>query len=90
MGQAAGFVLQPHQLQHIGDALFDLLFRRADDAHGKGHVVVDRLIVDQAEILEDDAQGPAHIGHGAAADLLQGEAVDEDAAEVGISSAVGF
>ena len=78
--QPPALVLQPHQLQHVGHALFDLLFRRADDAHRERDVVIDGLVLDQAEILKDDAERPAQIGDGAAADLLELKAIDVHAA----------
>ena len=80
VGQAARLVLKTDQLEHIGHALLDLLGRRADHAHRKGDVLIDRLIVDQAEILKDDAQRAAHIGNRGALDLLKLIAVDVDRA----------
>ena len=56
-------LLQPHQLQHIGDAPAHLPGGGADGPHGKGQVLIHRLLLNQPEVLENDAQRPAHIGH---------------------------
>ena len=78
--EPAALRFQTNQLEHIRHALADLLFRRTDHAHGECDVFIDRLVADQAEILKDDAERPAQIRHGAAAELFDGEAVDKRAA----------
>ena len=75
--QTAALVLQPDQLQHIGHALFDLLRRCADDAHGERDVLIDRLVLNEAEVLENNAERAAHIGDGRALDGLELIAVNQ-------------
>jgi len=69
---------QAPQLQHIGDALFDLARRRTDGAHGEAQVLVDRFLLDQAEVLEDDADGAAQQRDLPLGNVRQAEAVDGD------------
>ncbi len=55
-----------HILPVVGNAL-------ADDAQGKGDVLPRRQVVEQAEVLEHDADAPAQLralGRGDAADVL--------------------
>ena len=59
VGITVGLFLKSDELKHIGDALFDLARRRTDGAHGEAQVLVDRFLLDQAEVLEDDADGAA-------------------------------
>ena len=78
--EPAALRLKTDQLEHIRHALLDLLLRRADDAHGERDVFIDGLVANQAEILKDDAERPAQVRHGAAAELFDGKAVDKRAA----------
>ena len=48
--------------------------------HGQGQIVLHRLIGNQAEILEDDADGTAHQGDLPLRDHIHVEAVDHYAA----------
>ena len=52
--------------------------RRTDGAHGEAQVLVDRFLLDQAEVLEDHPHRPAQIGNLPTADGLQMELIDED------------
>ena len=83
-GELAGvpvrLVLQPHQLQHIGNAPLHIPRGGPDGPHGEGQVLIYRLFVDKAEILEDDAQGPPHEGHLPGADVVQAVPVDHELA----------
>ena len=56
-------MLQAHEAQHIGHPLAYGLARGPHHAHGKGHIVIYRHMVDKPEILEDHAHLPAHIGY---------------------------
>ena len=75
--------LQTHQLQHIGDAAADLLGRSAHGPHGQRQVVEHRAAGDQAEVLEDHADGAAHQGKLLLLDAAHGKAVDHHAAAGG-------
>ena len=61
-GQAAGLVQDAYQIQHIGDPLFDRALGRAHSPHDEGHIFIDGLIFDQAEILKNHADGAAQVG----------------------------
>ena len=83
-GQAAALVGQAHQVQAVGDALFDLLGPGPHRPHGEDHVVVDALVLDEAEILEDDPHRPPQQGDLPLLDVPQGEAVDHHPALGGL------
>ena len=83
-GIAVGLAAQPHQLQHIGDALFDLAGGRPHSPHNEGQVVVHRFLFDQPEILENDPQGPAHQGDLPLGNITDGKTVDHNAAGTGL------
>ena len=74
-GVAAALCFKADQLQHIGYTLPDLCFLGADHTHGKCHVFIDSLGLDQAEILEHDAYGTAQIRNLPLANALQRIAV---------------
>ena len=77
---ALPFPGQTDQIEHIGDAVFDLARARADGAHREAQVVVHRFLADQAEILKNYADRAAHVGDLLVRDAAHGEAVDHDAA----------
>ena len=68
--------LQADQLKDVGHALLYVPVRRADDTHRKGDVVVHRHLVDETEILENDAQRPAQLRQPPALYAAHIEAVD--------------
>ena len=68
-------LLQPHQLQHIGDAPAQLPGGGADGPHGKGQVLIHRLFLNEPEVLENDAQRPPHVGHLSRTDVVHVVAV---------------
>jgi hypothetical protein len=70
--------VQSDQLEHVGDALADLAPRGADDVHRKGDVLKNGLVVDQAEVLENDAERAAEAREPARRNPAQVEAVDLD------------
>ena len=76
LGIALFATLEADQLEHVGYALLYVLVGRADNAHCKGDVVVDRHLVDEAEVLEDDPQRPAQHGQFAALYAAHVKAVD--------------
>lgn len=78
VGITVGLFLKSDELKHIGDALFDLARRRTDGAHGEAQVLVDRFLLDQAEVLEDDADGAAQQRDLPLGNVRQAEAVDGD------------
>ena len=80
VGITVGLFLKSDELKHIGDALFDLARRRTDGAHGEAQVLVDRFLLDQAEVLEDDADGAAQQRDLPLGNVRQAEAVDGDLA----------
>ena len=61
-GVMLGLVLQAHQAEDVGYPLADGTGGGAHHPHGKGHVVVDSHVVNQAEILEHNAHLPADVG----------------------------
>ena len=77
-GLVLHFVLQADQIEHIGHALFDGGSALADRTHGKRHVVKDVHLVDQAEVLKDDAHMAAKIRHMALFQAGKLVAVDGD------------
>ena len=78
VGIAVGLFLKADKLEHIGDALFDLARRCAYGAHGKAQILVNRLLLDQAEILKDDADCAAQQRDLPLGNVRQAEAVDSD------------
>ena len=80
VGVAVGLFLKPDKLQHIGNAVLQLPRRRPHRPHGQRQVVPHGLIADQAEVLEDHADRPAHIGDLFFSDAAHGKAVDHHAA----------
>ncbi len=46
--------------KQFGDVFLDHAFRRAGDAQGQGYVVKSGEMIDQTEVLENDADLPAH------------------------------
>ena len=79
-GIAVGLVFQTHQLQHIGDTLPDLLLGCAYRPHDKGQIVVHGLLLDQAEVLENNAQSAPHQRHLPVCNIADGKAIDHNAA----------
>ena len=59
-GEAVALLVQPHQLEHIGDAPAQLPVGGPDGPHGEGQIFIYRLFLNQTEVLKDDAQGAAH------------------------------
>ena len=80
--------LQAYQLQHVGNPLPDFPLSGTHNPHGKGHVLIDGLGVNQPEILEHHADGTAQIRNLTLADSLQGIAVHMDGAGGGLQLAV--
>ena len=72
----AALSFQPHQIQNVGNTILDLLIFGTHNTHGEGHIIVNRHIVDQAEILEHDSHRSAQIRNLPFANPLQGIAVD--------------
>ena len=75
-GIAVRLLVQPHQLEDIGDAPLQIPAGGPNGPHGKGQIFVHSFLIDQAEILKDDPQSPAHQGHLAGADIIQTVPVD--------------
>ena len=75
-GEPPAFILKAHQIQHIGDPFFDLLGASPHRPHGKHHIVIHRLMLNQAEILENDTYCPAKIGNLPLPDVPKRKAVD--------------
>lgn len=80
VGVTVGLFLKADKFEHVGDALFDLARRRTHGAHGEAQVLVDRLLLDQAEVLEDDTDGAAQQRDLPLGNVRQAEAVDGDLA----------
>ena len=58
-GKASCLVLQTHLLEREQDAGHDVLVgESAGDAHRQRDVLEHRAVVEQAEVLVDDAEGP--------------------------------
>ncbi len=76
-------VLQADQAEDIGHPLADGLGRSPHHTHGKRHIVVDRHVVYQAEILENNSHLPADVGNLPLADAGHIHAVHDDLAGVG-------
>ena len=75
-GIAVRLLIQPHQLEDIGNAPLQVPAGGPDGPHGEGQIFVHSFLVNQAEILKDDPQRPAHQGHLAGADIVQTVPVD--------------
>ena len=75
-GVTVRLVLQAYQLQHIGNTVPDLPLPGTDHTHGEGHVVIDRHIVDQAEVLKHNADGTPQQRDLPLANALQRIAID--------------
>ena len=82
-GELRGIVIrllfEAHQIQHIGNALTDLLVGRSHRPHDEVQVIVDGLFGDEPEILEDDSKRPAHQRQYPGRDAADGEAIHHDA-----------
>jgi len=77
-GQALFSSLKANKLQHIGDALGYLLLGGAHNVHCESHVFVDILVLDETEVLEDDAQSASQFGQMSALHFGELHAVDTD------------
>ena len=71
-------------MQHIGNALADLLLGRTYRPHDKGQIVIDGFFLNQAEILENDPQGPPHQGDLLFRDVAHGKTIDHNAPGTGL------
>ena len=83
MGQVVPLLGQSDQVEDLGHLGGDHVLGPADDLEGEGHVLEDRLVGEEAEVLEDAADVAPQIGDpplGQMADLLAGL---PDAAGVG-------
>ena len=80
VGQPVPLVVQAHQLQYVGDALADLPGGSPHHPHDEGQVLLHRLFLDEAEVLKDDPQSPAHVGDLPGVDVVEIVAVDHEAA----------
>ena len=69
--------------QHIGDAGLDLPGGGSHRPHSQAQIIVYGFVADQAEILKDHADGPAHQGDLPLGDVAHGEAVDHHPAPGG-------
>ena len=83
IGEPAALAVQPHQAQHIGDAGLDLPGGGSHRPHSQTQIIVHSFVADQAEILKDHADGPAHQGDLPLGDVAHGEAVDHHPAPGG-------
>ena len=83
IGEPASLAVQPHQAQHIGDAGLDLPGGGSHRPHSQTQIIVYGFVADQAEILKDHADGPAHQGDLPLGDVAHGEAVDHHPAPGG-------
>ena len=84
---AVHLALQANQFQNVRHTLLDFLLLRAHHAHGKGHVLVDGHLVDQAVVLKHHADSAAQIGNLPLANPLQRVAVHVDGAGGGLQLA---
>ena len=76
-------VLQPHQAEDVRHPGLDGPGGSSHHPHSEGHVVVDRHVVDEAEVLEDDAHLPADVGDLPLADVGHVHPVHNHLAGVG-------
>jgi hypothetical protein len=53
---------EPHQVEHLGDLGGHHVLGPPDDLEGEGHVLEDRLVGQQPEVLEDAADVPSQVG----------------------------
>ena len=72
------FVREADQIEHIGHALLDRLTLRADGAHRERDVLVNRLGLDETEILIDYAERAAQIRDTALFHLADVVVVDQN------------
>jgi hypothetical protein len=63
---AAGLFPQVNEVEYIRHAFLYLVVRSSNNMHGKRHILKDRHLVYQAEILKNHAHHTSHIRHIAA------------------------
>src|SRR6266511_3279755 len=61
--EAVGLVVQPHQLEHLGDGAVDGVATRTDHLEREGDVLTNRLVRQELEVLEDAADRAAQRRH---------------------------
>ena len=84
VGVTAALLLQPHQVQHIGNPLADLLGAGPHGPHDEFQILIHRLLLNQSEVLEDHPQGPPHQGDLLIRNIADGEPVDHDPPGAGL------
>ena len=84
VGQVVALLGQPHQVQDLGHLGGDHVLGTADDVQGEGHVLVDGLVGEEAEVLEDAADVAAQVWDLPVAELADLLARHPDVAAVGL------
>ena len=79
-GQSIGFAGQTDHVENLGHSARDDVAGLADDFQRKGHVLGDRLLLKQAEVLEHTAHALAKLRHAAGRQLVDVEIRDLDVA----------
>ena len=77
---AVALIFQSYKVQYVGNALLDLTVTCADGSHSKGNIFKHSHIIDEAEILEYDANGTAQVRNLTLTNPLKGVAVNMDTA----------
>ena len=70
-GHPLALAVEADELERLGHGRLDEAARLADDPQGERDVLEDRLVRQQPEVLEDDAEVAAEVGHLAARDRAE-------------------
>ena len=88
MGSRCRRAGQAHQLQHIGNTVFNLPWPGAHGAHGQAEVFSHGLARNKPEILKDHADGAAHLPPAGLCAVARAERLYRSAGHLGDQSGV--
>jgi len=79
-GEAAAFIFEADEVKAVRDSFFNFPGASADGAHSEDHIIIDRFMFNEPEVLEDDADGSPQVWDLPFFNISKGEAVDHNAA----------